>query len=266
MKMLEDEKSLWYLYYLENAQIGFWKIGPLKLWIKRLAKEFDIVFEHSHDSEDRAILIEVPFQGKLPVKENTFRFSFNNSYDCLSFSPSLPNRALVFRPENPFYVIGGESTTIYVSSGLWLNIKCTEDNKNILEIPIVKLTDTWFGEDPTSGEVCYASRTKAKLELDDMKIYQYRFLTKINIVNQSDEPIKLARIKLPSKFLSLYMNAQGMIVTDTITVIKSDSKGGFKLEFHPPEKEDFGTIEKIVPAKETFQKNILSKTLSRVIG
>src|SRR5690606_13684881 len=115
-----------------------------------------------------------------------------------------------------------EEVTIFVSTPLWLNLTVGPEFTRLLSMPILRLSDSWFGVDPTEGELCYAARSKAKLRFEDLSLIQYRAVTKIILCNSSSQQMFLERIKVPVHNLSLYRSKEDGLLTETITIVKDD--------------------------------------------
>jgi hypothetical protein len=38
--------------------------------------------------------------------------------------------------------------------------------KNLFDIPVIQPKDTWFGKDPRTGEICYATSVDGRTDLN----------------------------------------------------------------------------------------------------
>tara|TARA_R110000868_G_scaffold117600_15_gene312547 strand:- start:54048 stop:54833 length:786 start_codon:yes stop_codon:yes gene_type:complete len=260
------EKQIWDEYQIDLQSSGHWKIGPLHLWVTRFKNEWRISSLSNHDPDDRTIEIEVPFKQPLSEDLETNRFGGKETTPSIRFTPVLADRPVVIRPEMPFYLPSTEEVTIYVSTPLWLNITVEPHSRKLLQIPILRLSDSWFGPDPTEGELCYAARTKAKLRFEDLTLIQYRALTKIVLKNSSSKQLFLERIKVPVNNLSLYSSKEAGLLTETITIIKEDDQVEMKMRLEKPIESEFGKPSKIAMPREPLQKNIFLKAINTLIG
>ncbi len=261
-----NDADIWKEYDLTTADSAFWKIGPLKLWVRPLDYEFDLFYKYSDDYEDKNVQSEIPYRNDLPNDCETVRYGIRNRCNKIIFSPAMPDRSVIVRPEKPFYVLEHDVSTLYVTTGLWLHATCRDLNKTIFTIPIVRLKDTWFGEDPTSGEICYAAKIKGRLKFNEVSIYHYRFLTKIKIINNTGTPLKLERVKLATQYLNLYKNQNNFFVTDNITIKKDRTNQEVNVWFEKPKDEDFGTLQTVIERQKKHDKGIFEKTLAKIIG
>lgn len=260
------EMKIWNEFEIDSQASGHWKIGPLHLWITRFKNEWRIANTSSHDPEDRQVEIESPYLGVMPENLNSNRFGGKETEATVRFTPSLADRPVVIRPEMPFYLPAGEEVTIFVSTPMWINITVEPRSRKLLSLPILRLSDSWFGPDPTEGELCYAAKTKAKLRFEDLKLIQYRAVTKIVLKNNHTKQLFLERIKVPVNNLSLYKSDDAGLLTETITIVKEDDTSEMKMKINSPNEIEFGSPIKIAMPREPIQKNIFLKAFNTLIG
>tara|TARA_R110002049_G_scaffold84501_10_gene215029 strand:+ start:72 stop:857 length:786 start_codon:yes stop_codon:yes gene_type:complete len=260
------DMKIWNEFQINLKSSGHWKIGPMHLWITRYKNEWRIGTTTTHDPEDRLVDIEVPFSGDFPEELDTNRFGGSETESTVRLTPTLADRPVVIRPETPFYLPSKDEVTIFVSTPLWINIIVEPKSRKLLSLPVLRLSDTWFGPDPTEGELCYAARTKAKLRLEDLSLIQYRAVTKIVLKNNNDKQLFLERIKVPVNNLSLYQSSETGLFTETITIIKDDDSPEMKMKLDSPSDSGFGPTVKIAMPREPIQKNIFLKAFNTLIG
>ncbi len=258
--------KIWNEFQIDTKASGHWKIGPLHLWITRYKNEWRIGSTSSNDPEDRKIEIETPFKGEFPLEIDTNRFGGKETEATVRLTPAMADRPVVIRPEMPFYLPSNDEVTIYVSTPLWINITVEPKSRKLLSLPVLRLSDSWFGPDPTEGELCYAARSKAKLRFEDLSLIQYRAVTKIILKNNHNKQLFLERIKVPVNNLSLYQSEQAGLLTETITIIKEDDVSEMKMKLDSPNEVEFGSPIKIAMPREPIQKNIFLKAFNTLIG
>lgn len=150
--------------------------------------------------------------------EEVARFVFRNTHAPLNIRPALADRPVISRPVTPLNLPPAEEVTLYVSSPLWLQIHGEGFKEPLLDIPIQRASDTWFGPSTQSGELCYASRTHGYLALAEVPVRLHRAITPIIIRNHADSPLLLERIALPAPNLSLYADDNCQLWTEAITL------------------------------------------------
>jgi len=235
------------------------------LWVTRLKNEWRVASLNRNDADDRTIEIDIPSQECMPNNVETLRFGGKETGQSIRIIPALADRPVVIRPEMPFYLPSGEEVTIFVSTPLWLNLCVAPHFRKLISIPTLRLSDSWFGVDPTEGELCYAAKTKAKLRFEDLTLIQYRAVTKVLLKNDSSNQLFLERIKVPVHHLSLYRSNAGLL-TETITIVKDDDHVEMRMRLDRPTEAEFGQASKISMPRQPLQKNILIKAINTLIG
>ena len=229
----------WGEFALEEDQALSWRIGPLSVYIQRLAREWRLGYEQSHMADDGPVYVECA-RPTDPVATSDVqrRFVFRRTTDNLRLMPVLADRSVVARPVSPFYVPPGEETVLFVSSPLWVQV-CANYNRQLLEsIPIVRPSDTWFGPSTLEGELCYASTTHCRLTLEELPIRPHRAVTPVQIINRATESLLIERINLPVIYLSLYSAEPGQLWTDMVTITREALDENASLRLHrraPPQ-------------------------------
>lgn len=146
------------------------------------------------------------------------RFMFRDTHARVGILPALADRPVISKPTTALNLPPQEEVTIYVSSPLWLQIYSEGVREPLLDIPIQRASDTWFGPSSRSGELCYASRTRGHLSLENVPVRLHRAITPIIIRNHADTTLLLERISLPAPHLSLYADENCQLWTNTITL------------------------------------------------
>ena len=126
-----------------------------------------------------------------------------------------------------------------------------------MEFPIQRPSDTWFGPSTLEGETCYAIRTHSRLNLENLSLHPYRALTQIDIDNRAEAPLHVERLNLPVPYLSLFVNPEGILWTEAVTMTQKDdaSLAEFEIQEGPPVVS--GGAELLSPSRENPQKNML---------
>lgn len=145
------------------------RLGTLELWLERGPREWLATTRHG-DDEARTPRLEQPWEGTVPEHdEQTIfaeRFAFRRTGDRLQLLPAMPPRPVVVHTATPLVIPGGEEATVYISLPLWL--RASAGGELLLDVPVVRQSDTWFGAITGPGELCYASRSRGRLRLEDL--------------------------------------------------------------------------------------------------
>lgn len=185
------------------------------------------------------------------------RYVTHETPEQIMVRPALADRPVVSRPYTPFAVPPGEMAVIYVSTPLWFGLLAGEPAQPLHEIPIQRPSDTWFGPSTTVGEVCYASRTLGRLDLQNVPLYTHRALTQVQINNRASTPLLVERLNLPVPYLSLFVAEDRVLWTEAVTMVqeRETSLAEFSIENKPPKVAQGITF--VAPARKPAAKGML---------
>ena len=68
---------------------------------------------------------------------------------------------------------------------LWLKIASTSSEQTLLDIPTVKVCDSWFGPNTREGVLSYASQVSEQLDVKPIANNKARAAIEVRIQNQS---------------------------------------------------------------------------------
>jgi len=198
-----------------------WEIGPFSVWITRTDSEWRVAHEYTSHEEDRPLEWRVEF-GRCEPSERAVvsRYVFGLTSARLSLKPALADRPVVTRPHTPFYIPSGIDATIFVSTPLWVRIEVNDPPVFLQELPIVRPSDTWFGSSTLEGEICYATRTSARLRLGEVPRRPHRAITPVMVHNRAPSNLFLERLSIPVPYLGLYTDAQGLLWTEPLSLVR----------------------------------------------
>ena len=229
--------SWWGDFKLDNEQSRFWQIGPLTLIVRCLSGEWQIAHERKGNVADKESVWETRDTDQLPETLDKYsRYIFQKTTGLLNIAPQLPDRPIVSRPHTPFYLSAGEEVTVYVSSPLWLQLMVGSPARELESIAIQRPSDTWFGPSTLEGELCYATTTHCRINLEDIPIRQHRAITPVFICNQADTTLAVERLNVPAPFLPLYTSSSGQLWSPKVTLIreKDGDMANLKIDNRPP--------------------------------
>lgn len=218
--MAQTGRDWWGDLTLDDQQVGCCAVGPLTVTIQLVGSEWQVATQRDHADPDQA-RAALSLSRAHPLSGCEFqRLVFTEPAHHAFLSPALADRAVVSRPAAPLLLAPGEQTTLYVHAPLWLQIRARDTGKPLLDIPVAELSDTWFGQSTLEGELCYASRTKARLQLSTIPARPHRGITPVRLHNQGSDPLKLDKINLPQQYLALYRADNGLW-TDAVELTRN---------------------------------------------
>ncbi|MFC1665246.1 hypothetical protein ACFL17_06415, partial [Pseudomonadota bacterium] len=156
----------WGDYQLELGQTARWCVGPFLMAVTRGRNEWRIQTKEASDEHSVPSGWEVCLQSEM-LDQGAYleRHLFDLTTPALLIRPSLADRSVVTRPESPLHLHRGEEVRLYISTPLWITARVSESSDALLDTPLQPPSDTWFGSSTWEGELCYATHTRARLNL-----------------------------------------------------------------------------------------------------
>lgn len=251
-----SSKQWWGDFEVAVGQTLRWQIGPTTVWIARAQHEWRIASKTGADPfEDTLRLAESVTEGPGADVEIS-RFALRSQHNFVRLLPTLADRPVVVKTENPLYIPAGEEATLFVGSPLWLTVHVGSTFTRILDAPILRPSDTWFGPDTLSGELCYASRTSARLHKSNLPYQPHRAVSAARIRNKADTNLLLEKLKVPVENLSLFVTQEGRLVTERLTLERAEDSdtANVRLEKRPSKNE---TVTLVSAARQKISKGFL---------
>ena len=212
----------WGTFNFQLHQPRYWEIGALLLGIERQPREWRIASYSRDELEKNAVKVGVEAAPAFTEKLTEFkRFIFHQTSSTISLMPMLADRAQVSHADTAFYLPPNQEATIYVSSPVWVRIESGNPKNSLLEIPVLRQSDTWHGPNTLEGELCYASRTFCRTDLENLPTRSHRVITPVIIHNNSKSPLLIEQLSLPLPYLSIYVDETGGLWTEEL-VIKNE--------------------------------------------
>lgn len=262
-----DRAAWWGQYTVPTQKQGKWQLGPLTVWLQHLAHEWRLATRTRPEAYEKIVRYEGPRALEQLSQEITpARFCFSHMCDSVRLIPALPDRAVVTKPDTPLYVYPGEQVTLYLSFPLWLRVEVGEPSRLLKEVPLYRLSDTWFGPNTREGELCYASRTAGTVNLSDLVRRSYRASTAVVVRNRSNAPLYVERLNVNLPFLSLYADVDNMLWTNAL-VLEHNAGGDLatlQVEKRAPSEAKGGQF--IVGPRQVDHRNALVRAFSSMLS
>lgn len=266
-----ESRPWWGDYPLSKDRTGLrWQIGPLHLQARWWPQEWRLAWHHDGDPLDTA----VDYQDNGEIEEVkgqvVGRYALSKAPRTLRLMPRVADRSVVVRPDIPLYLPPSEETVIYVSTSVWIQVEAVEgDGSRVVplnEMPGYRPSDSFFGSNTREGDVCYASRSLARLRMEDVVQRPHRVLTPVTVRNKGEDALLIERISVPLPLLTLYASANQQLWTQPLTMErgKEGKEGALKLEeMQLPESMQ---VKKLSEPRETPDKQGLFRALDRLLG
>ncbi len=219
-----DGRSGWWGTYDVPAGGGLvWSIATRRTWVRRAPCEWQVAtLVTPQEGPDGPVGEASPrvletAEAPDPVAELR-RFGFRESPGTLRIHPVLADRPLVVDARTPFALTPGEELTLYVGQPVWARFLVGPPEVSLLEFPIVRPHDTWFGANTRAGDLCYAEKIGARMELANLVIRPHRAISVVHIQNRASTQLALEKLELPSPNMSLFADGQGRLWTEAVTI------------------------------------------------
>lgn len=258
----------WGRFTLGEGEGGLWEIGPLTLAVERRAREWRVSWTAGDPQADASKRLDVrcPLPaGELPAGVQTARFAAHATTAELVLEPALPDRAVVARPELPLELLAGEEVALFVALPVWVRVKVGGE-RQLVEVPTQRLADTWFGPSTLAGELCYATRTSARLQPSKLPPRPHLATCRVVLHNRAATRLPLERLSLPVQNLDLWWHRERGLWTRGVEVERAadGSMASLRLADGPPDVV-LGA-EPVAPARQPEPRLALVRALEALLG
>jgi hypothetical protein len=210
-----DDFSLALGRYLE------YDIGQLNLLLSGRQSDWTLAWRYDLSIADAADRFQMQSHTSQPGElenHSIQRIARPDTAKPIVLKPALADRGVVARPSHPLWIAPQDQILMYVSTPLWVTLGAPDTQDFYFDRPAQLLSDTWFGPDTQSGELCYFTQTEGSLDLADVPQRQNRVITPVQIHNLRPQPFLLERINVPMPFLSIMMANNGQLWTEQVCV------------------------------------------------
>lgn len=257
----------WGEFELDAGQRGRWHIGSLTTSAQHQESEWHICHINTGSNAAESEPSEFTRDAEpLGAEAKCYRHLVKPVKQPLQVLPALADRSVVTRPLIPFYLYPGQQVLLYVGTTVWFQVYAYPSGPLLLDIPIQRPSDTWFGQSTLEGEICYAARTHAILNLNEVPLHPFRAVTPVKITNNAEEPLLLERLLLPITHLSVFSSSNGRLWTEELSILCDEEMRSAHLHLGkgaPPAAKDAQRLNKprIPP-----NRGVLTRALGAIFG
>ncbi|MCW8195958.1 DUF432 domain-containing protein [Proteobacteria bacterium 005FR1] len=242
----------WKPVHLAEGQCWRYAIGPLSLYLQRHASEWWLASESRGGTEDQFRLESSDIEA-IPEELTYTRYAFSRPPASFCLKPRLLDRPVVVRTNQAVNIPPDQKITFFISTPVCVSVELT-DGLVLQEVPVMRLSDTWFGPSTRVGELCYAARTQARNTRSEVPLRPHRAVTPVTIHNRSDQMMAIDKVSLPAPFLPVYGRPDGTLWTVPLTLehLGLEALAKVTIGEHPPEgvsQSDWLTPARDVPKK-----------------
>ncbi len=257
----------WGCFDVAVGQTGRWDVGPFSLSITHMQAEWQVQYREADNDDEILNDWKVHNPGEpLDAGANVARFLSGRASSGVELRPALADRALVVRPVNPLYLPTDERVNLFVSSPLWITASVAQGNVQLLDVPIQRPSDTWFGPSTWEGDLCYAARTRARLNLEALPPRPHRAITGVRIHNKGKQTMLLERLTLPMTHLTLYSDADGMLWTNDLRIAVEDRPSIAELRIKKGNPLGNMALKRVADPRDAVEDHVLQRALHAIFG
>lgn len=261
-----SDRVWWGSFPLEIDAPRRWAIGPLRLQLERLSQELCVTTWREGDAFGDVLKVATEPSEAPPAEAELERFGFEQAPDVMHVVPALADRPIVARPEDPFYLPPRETATIYVSCPLWVQLRARADGPVLCDLPIHLPSDIWFGPNTRIGELGYASRTAARVNLGNVVFLPQRIVCPVTIRNRSSVRLDLERLKIPAPFLSVHADENGHLWTEKVTLVRESADDAAELDLARTPPPEAGATTFVQASRYPATRGALLRAFGRMVG
>lgn len=267
MSLILSHKPWFGHFNFDRAQTNQWRIGALAVSVQRHASEWQVCHLNTGAAIDEQAAIEVTENaGQQPEGSRCQRHAVALSNQPLKVLPALADRPVVTRPLIPFHLHPGQETLLYVGTSIWLQIHAFEAGPLLLDLPVQRPSDTWFGPSTREGELCYAARTRAILDLQDLPSRTIRATTPVRIKNNGQTSLLLERLLLPIPQLSVFATHDNRLWTEELSIHCNQEMRSAHLRIGSGAPTIAGSTRQLNPPRMLAERGVFTRALGAIFG
>lgn len=263
-KRSKQVEPWWQAARIEPGQRLECQLGPLNLQIGRGNDEW-LLESAAIAEEDAPTQVSFANHKGMPEAANE-RFVHADESNQILLQPLLADRPVVIRPRQPVFLLSGQTITLYLSTPVWLQVMAGEPPVLLKETPVLRLSDTWFGPNTREGELCYAGRTHARHDPEELPDRPHRAITPLTIHNKAPSPLPLEKISLPVPMLALYGNADGKLWTQAVTLTREGHSDLASVRIDSKEPDAGKALTRLAGPRQESGRSGVTRAFSLLFG
>lgn len=229
-----NPQNFWKKYQFADNQTWLFKAGYTEVFIKHIQNGWLIKSQLTDQASEDLLAEEV---ADLVDDPDVLHFYTGKSHELIVV-PALPNKAVVFRNNKNFKISAGESANLYFRIPLTMQFYFQEvkDENRLFEIPLQRLSDTWFGE-IDNGETAYSIGSNYNKVFSEVGPASWETISSVEIINKTAGVLDLQRLILRVEDFSLYLKNKQLLSDFATIEFKGQEHAGsvtqsFKKEIH----------------------------------
>ncbi len=262
-----EHTAWWQAREIKPGQSGHWQIGPLSVHARNAGTEWRFAWQFGDDPWQEALDFEIDDEPLPDTGALRRRFAMGNTGSRLQLQPRLADRAVMVMPETDMSLPADEHCLLYIASPLWLAISAGPGlDRELMELPVTRLSDTWFGPNTREGTLCYSLRTRARTRADRIEPVAHRAITPLTIHNRSKQPLELTQLRVPMNALGLYQHRDKTLWSDAVTLTHEGDSNMAAVHVRHGAGREGARGELIAGPRETLERNTVIRAFSQLFS
>lgn len=196
-------QDFWKTHVFKINQTKLFKAGMVEIHVKRIHDGWLIKSNNTTVQSELTVIDDIE---DFADNDEVIHFYSKNSNE-LVLSPALPNKAVVFRNSTNIKISSEQSANLFFLIPLSIQFYSSEikDENLIAEVPLKRLTDTWFGE-IDNGEAAFSIGSNYFRLFNEIESSDWQAISSVEIINNTSETLDLQRLILRVEDFNLYLN------------------------------------------------------------
>jgi hypothetical protein len=218
-----NPQSFWKKYEFAVNQTLRFKAGFAEVLVKHISNGW-LIKSRVHDQPNADLQVE-EVEG-LEDDSEVFHFQTGKSHE-LYVVPAFPNKAVVFRNNKNIKISAGESANLYFRIPLTMQFYFQEvkDQNRLFEIPLQRLSDTWFGE-ADNGEPAFSIGNNYDKEFAEIPYFPWEAVSPVEIINNTTGVFEFQRLILRVEDFSLFLKNKQLLSNHVAIEFKGPEHAG----------------------------------------
>jgi hypothetical protein len=216
-------QSFWKKYVFAVDQTLIFKAGNAEVFVKRIQNGWQIKSKTSEVAAETLVAEAAP---DLIDDQEVLHYYTGDSNELL-LVPALPDKAVVFRNNKNIKISAGQSADLFFRIPLTMQFYFQEvkDENRLVEIPLQRLSDTWFGE-MDSGEPAYSIGSNYDKSFSEVHTTAWEAISSVEIINNTASVLDLQRLILRVEDFNLYLKNKEILTSRATIEFKGQEQAG----------------------------------------
>ena len=258
----------WGKYELSMNRWSHWRIGPLSLFVKPKEHAWHVAYRRYPDPQDSTVQLDTKTDSEPdPETYQYSRYAIECSDTEIELQPRLGDRSFIVSPELPLFLLAGHKSVLYVSTVVWIQASIVNGGQSVLlDLPTIRRSDTWFGENTREGELCYSTKSNARTELEDVRQRPHRAVTPVEIRNEGTGILPIEQLRVPVPALSLYADSKDQLWTDSVRFVRREGDDEATMTTPAPSTHLPGERTRLEGPRAPVEEGTIVKAFSKLLS